>query len=93
MAVHTHELTNSLVYAGPVMELAASMSDLPSGGQVLLGPTTFASITSRLAELGQRLSAEGAVPKDTQLGRRDTATSAINGLKGCPDAVGSSMLC
>ncbi|WIA17584.1 hypothetical protein OEZ85_014409 [Tetradesmus obliquus] len=53
--VYAHELTNTLMYAGPVTDMVAALSDLPAGGQVLLGPHSFSSIASRLAELGVRL--------------------------------------
>lgn len=32
--VYAHELTNTLMYAGPVMDMAAALADLPAGGQV-----------------------------------------------------------
>lgn len=32
--VYAHELTNTLMYAGPVMDLVTALSDLPAGGQV-----------------------------------------------------------
>lgn len=32
--MYAHELTNTLMYAGPVMDLVAALSDLPAGGQV-----------------------------------------------------------
>jgi hypothetical protein len=32
--VYAHELTNTLMYAGPVTDMVAAISDLPAGGQV-----------------------------------------------------------
>lgn len=37
--VYSHELTNTLMYAGPVMDLVTALSDLPAGGQVKEGST------------------------------------------------------
>ncbi|KIY97406.1 adenylate cyclase [Monoraphidium neglectum] len=53
--VQSHDLTSSLSYAGPVMDMASALSDLPAGGQILMGPATFSSIAPRLAEMGVRL--------------------------------------
>lgn len=55
MEVQSHDLATSMSYAGPVMDLAAALSDLPCGGQTLLGPATLSSIAPRLAELGVTL--------------------------------------
>lgn len=38
--VYAHELTNTLMYAGPVTDMVAAISDLPAGGQVGLHETS-----------------------------------------------------
>jgi hypothetical protein len=43
------------MYEGPVVDLLGALKDLPSGGQVLLGPTTAAAIAPQLPELGRAL--------------------------------------
>jgi hypothetical protein len=74
-SIQPHELTDTLVYEGPVMNLAAAMADLPSGGQVLLSPTAFSSIAARLPEVGLK----AAVGMGRQTGPPGAATSYMEG--------------
>lgn len=48
--VRTHEVTKQVEYIGDVQNLVEKLSDLPAGGQVLLGPLTYQRIYSRLEE-------------------------------------------
>ena len=49
--VRTHEVTKQVEYIGDVQNLVEKLSDLPAGGQVLMGPLTYQRIYSRLEEL------------------------------------------
>ncbi len=48
--VRTHEVTKQVEYIGDVQNLVEKLSDLPAGGQVLMGPLTYQRIYSRLEE-------------------------------------------
>lgn len=48
--VRTHEVTKQVKYIGDVQNLVEKLSDLPAGGQVLMGPLTYQRIYSRLEE-------------------------------------------
>ena len=48
--VRTHDVTKQVEYIGDVQNLVERLSDLPAGGQVLMGPLTYQRIYSRLEE-------------------------------------------
>ena len=48
--VRTHDVTKQVEYIGDVQNLVEKLSDLPAGGQVLMGPLTYQPIYSRLEE-------------------------------------------
>ena len=48
--VRTHDVTKQVEYIGDVQNLVEKLSDLPAGGQVLMGPLTYQRIYSRLEE-------------------------------------------
>ena len=48
--VRTHEVTKQVEYIGDVQNLVEKLSDLPAGGQVLMGPLTYQRIYGRLEE-------------------------------------------
>lgn len=45
-----HDVTKQVEYIGDVQNLVEKLSDLPAGGQVLMGPLTYQRIYSRLEE-------------------------------------------
>ncbi|GAX82245.1 hypothetical protein CEUSTIGMA_g9673.t1 [Chlamydomonas eustigma] len=53
--VSRHDVTQELQYYGQVMDLAAAVAELPSGGQVFMGPGTFSRVAPQLQELGKML--------------------------------------
>lgn len=48
--VRTHDVTKQVEYIGDVQNLVEKLSDLPAGGQVLMGPLTYQRTYSRLEE-------------------------------------------
>lgn len=48
--MRTHDVTKQVEYIGDVQNLVEKLSDLPAGGQVLMGPLTYQRIYSRLEE-------------------------------------------
>lgn len=48
--VRTHDVTKQVEYIGDVQNLVEKLSDLPAGGQVLMGPLTYQRVYSRLEE-------------------------------------------
>lgn len=48
--VRTHEVTKQVEYIGDVQNLVEKLSDLPAGGQILMGPLTYQRIYGRLEE-------------------------------------------
>ena len=48
--MRTHDVTKQVEYIGDVQNLLEKLSDLPAGGQVLMGPLTYQRIYSRLEE-------------------------------------------
>ena len=44
---------NSLWNAIQVMDLASAVSELPAGGQILMGPVTFNRVAPQLQEVGR----------------------------------------
>lgn len=48
--MRTHDVTKQVEYIWDVQNLVEKLSDLPAGGQVLMGPLTYQRIYSRLEE-------------------------------------------
>ena len=48
--MRTHDVTKQVEYIGDVQNMVEKLSDLPAGGQVLMGPLTYQRIYSRLEE-------------------------------------------